>query len=548
MRESADFHLLSGRQLVLREIAAAHGEGVSLADRTLDEVDLSGLNLNGADLTGTELNGARLEGTQLVGAIMHRTSLVNANLQGANLSGADLEDARLSGADLTGTNLTNAALIGTRVGEARLGDAVLAGVLTEGVRGRPASLPTGWIVTKGRLIGPTANLSMAELSGADLRSADLSSAHLDSADLRGARLEGVKLDDASLIDAQLNNAQLEGAWLMGARLDGANLTNAQLMRAHLNGASLLGANLSYADLTSAVIVNVDARGITGTPKGLPYGWVMVSGKMVCLVGDSGVLDLRGVDLHDVAPSDLLIPSDLSMVRYDQYTVWPDWYTGAKSEPPRAPQTDAFRKWFGKSMVVDANGNPMVVYHGTTRGGFTAFDISKVDAHHNGFFFTDSYRLAGTYATLEHEQDPTPPIGRSRGDGDVSIGVIPVYLRLQDPLIVDAKGASWAALPFKAAGGASSGIVDKRAKVTTDDVAFYAKANGYDGAIILNVHDSSHEEIWDEPGNVYIAFRPNQIKHATLNVGTYSLRTPDMRKNPRRKTSRKSNRRKTSRSR
>jgi len=32
----------------------------------------------------------------------------------------------------------------------------------------------------------------------------------------------------------------------------------------------------------------------------------------------------------------------------------------------------FRKWFGDSKVVDNNGNPMICYHGTSKGGFTEF--------------------------------------------------------------------------------------------------------------------------------------------------------------------------------
>jgi hypothetical protein len=36
----------------------------------------------------------------------------------------------------------------------------------------------------------------------------------------------------------------------------------------------------------------------------------------------------------------------------------------------------FKKWFGKSKVVDDNGEPLVVYHGTPEGGFSEFDLSK----------------------------------------------------------------------------------------------------------------------------------------------------------------------------
>lgn len=58
--------------------------------------------------------------------------------------------------------------------------------------------------------------------------------------------------------------------------------------------------------------------------------------------------------------------------------------------------DNFYKWFGDSKVVDSQGNPLVVYHGTDNE-FVEFSKStigdnhwqsKSDAYGGGFFFTD----------------------------------------------------------------------------------------------------------------------------------------------------------------
>jgi hypothetical protein len=64
----------------------------------------------------------------------------------------------------------------------------------------------------------------------------------------------------------------------------------------------------------------------------------------------------------------------------------------------APQIDtaAFKKWFGKSKVVDAEGKPLILYHGTIKGGFVEFDLGKIDKHHSGFFFTNSKVVAESY--------------------------------------------------------------------------------------------------------------------------------------------------------
>ena len=51
---------------------------------------------------------------------------------------------------------------------------------------------------------------------------------------------------------------------------------------------------------------------------------------------------------------------------------------------------AFWKWFGASRVVDAHGQPLVVYHGTEAGEFSSFYIPA--------FFTESRAEAEGYAT------------------------------------------------------------------------------------------------------------------------------------------------------
>jgi len=45
---------------------------------------------------------------------------------------------------------------------------------------------------------------------------------------------------------------------------------------------------------------------------------------------------------------------------------------------KAPDTPAFKRWFGKSKIVDANGNPLVLYHGTARD-ITEFKPKQANA-------------------------------------------------------------------------------------------------------------------------------------------------------------------------
>ena len=123
--------------------------------------------------------------------------LVGADLSGADLGGANLSDANLSGADLS-----NAKLIG-----ANLSGVTLTGVSSGGIIG-PPSLPAGYQLVNGYIVGPNVDLSGADLSGAILFGANLSGADLGGADLTGAILIGANLSGADLTGAILNEVQL----------------------------------------------------------------------------------------------------------------------------------------------------------------------------------------------------------------------------------------------------------------------------------------------------------------------------------------------------
>jgi len=68
-------------------------------------------------------------------------------------------------------------------------------------------------------------------------------------------------------------------------------------------------------------------------------------------------------------------------------------------------TPAFKSWFGDSKVVDADGNPLVVYHGTDQD-IEAFDQEKLGFNTNaqsakkGFFFTTNARAAAVYPVYD----------------------------------------------------------------------------------------------------------------------------------------------------
>ena len=179
-------------------------------------------------------------------------------------------------------------------------------------------------------------------------------------------------------------------------------------------------------------------------------------------------------------------------------------------------TPAFRRWFGKSKVVGKGQQPLVVYHGTV-GDFTAFDPTrsgskaKTGAPHGSFFFSDRADVAASY-TVEWSGD----FSERHYEGGT---VLPVYLRIEKPLKVNAKGETWRDIEFK-------GEI-----VTTNDLATYAQRHGYDGVIVSNVIDKGRGRVEKAKATVYIALNPTQIKSATGNRGTFDPADPDIRHNP-----------------
>lgn len=133
---------------------------------------------------------------------------------------------------------------------------------------------------------------------------------------------------------------------------------------------------------------------------------------------------------------------------------------------------AFEQWFGDSKVVDVEGQPLVVYHGSP-SKFTKFDLcSSMDG---GFYFTESKRVAESFSRDE--------------DGEM-ISVMATYLSLQNPKIIDLAGQQQ---PSQ----------DEMRVIFTA-----AKAQGHDGALLLRVLE------FNGAGTQYVAFDHTQITSAT----------------------------------
>ena len=156
----------------------------------------------------------------------------------------------------------------------------------------------------------------------------------------------------------------------------------------------------------------------------------------------------------------------------------------------------FSRRNGASKVVDENGEPLVVWHGTLEKGLVKFDPDFIGSRYaydeKGFFFIDRKSLADDYSTSEFEQS-------RKGE------TIPAFLSLKNPLVVN---NAWGA-----ENGLGSRVFDDKDAIEFWDnyqSLMLEKSEGRDGVIID-----------DGTSKMVVAFSPNQIKSATDNNGDFS---------------------------
>lgn len=204
---------------------------------------------------------------------------------------------------------------------------------------------------------------------------------------------------------------------------------------------------------------------------------------------------------------------------------------------RVPQTEteAFKRWFGDSKVVDENGDPLVVYHGTPKE-FTEFKEGKT---WQGFGF--HFGTAEAANQVLQQGRNSPEFGNQR--------VIPVYLSIKNPLKFDASYDRGRHDPMdiyqmvmrkaeeEGVPGVTQGQIDDYYE---DDHQYNGKRfldlegqelrdllrewlgdMGYDGIEYVNAGEDAGSTSW-------IAFRPQQVKSAIGNIGTFSQETADIR--------------------
>ena len=163
----------------------------------------------------------------------------------------------------------------------------------------------------------------------------------------------------------------------------------------------------------------------------------------------------------------------------------------------SPNTPEFKRWFSDSKVVDGDGKPLVMYHGTSKDkDFPSFNIGQ-----RGSWFTSSPESASSYSTGNDSQGYTYE-GIKFVPKNTASRVIPVFLSIQNPYILTKQDTE----------DLSKGSSYQQAQ---RNVFSKAKAKGHDGI--------------DMGSGVWVVLNsPTQIKSAIGNKGTFDDKKKDIR--------------------
>lgn len=204
---------------------------------------------------------------------------------------------------------------------------------------------------------------------------------------------------------------------------------------------------------------------------------------------------------------------------------------AMREPSKAPPTEsaAFKKWFGDSKVVDENGGPLVVYHAST----SPIDEFKPKNYgtagdHSYFYFAASESWSKKFARdslgvdkpsmhkvylsiknpLDLRGEPRTPNGWIDFFDGIGVGVSDKLRSKLNATPAKQEIAAWQLLRFDTPqnGAMRERLIDA----------------GYDGIIMNDVVRGKTDN------TTFVSFKPNQIKSATGNIGTFSPETADIR--------------------
>ncbi|WP_458763676.1 PLxRFG domain-containing protein [Cupriavidus basilensis] len=203
---------------------------------------------------------------------------------------------------------------------------------------------------------------------------------------------------------------------------------------------------------------------------------------------------------------------------------------------RAPgtNTEAFKRWFGKSEIVDAAGKPRVMYHGT------GADITSLQGKQAGaIFLTYAPSVAEGYAHTS-----TQWLSDRGMEGAPNI--LPVYVKAENPFDYESAKHRTQLITAAIAGGKTYVMGDgRRAMLGEDGSRTLYTVGAIEAGLTTGANNwSLIEEPWFQDAikragfdSFYVheegfknlgVYEPSQVKSATGNIGAFDASNPDIR--------------------
>ena len=205
------------------------------------------------------------------------------------------------------------------------------------------------------------------------------------------------------------------------------------------------------------------------------------------------------------------------------------------------RTKAFKAWFGNwendpenaSKVVDENGEPMVMYHGTGREFYTFGNTDSANELGAGFYFTDNRRLAEAYTNPRLSDNESKiearameifidDMGHSEEDS-YDNEFVHDYNEAYDMAETELFGKPMV----------MSGFLNVRNPRMVVDNSNLEEEQGEHDGVIDNTFGKRHGGLMiqsraGESAMQVMVYNPNQIKSATDNTGSFEPTDPDIR--------------------
>ena len=272
---------------------------------------------------------------------------------------------------------------------------------------------------------------------------------------------------------------------------------------------------------------------------------------------AGEVESRNVEkrygMREEKRRETLLEATEDVAREDQILLFPDAPQSRKQvnlapngKPSNLNQeqydivrTPEFKNWFGDwetdpanaSKVVDENGEPLVVYHGTPDGRFLDEDGifksqdqifgmgSRIGVH----WFAKDITTAKSYAKDKFAFDYQNSVPK----------VLPAFLNIKNPFIKNGENSLWRNVQQK---GKTRNLISK------------ALESKKDGVIVDNVKDNYNNSNKTKSTDTFTVFNSNQIKLADGSNITFDPEAPSVRKQKpsgKKKPSKKPTRKRTS---